>query len=471
MRLFIVGAAAAAALSLAACGGGGEDQPVTESSAVHAPPPQQTTTFDGYPSLPLQTPTLVRQAPIVDLGGTLHVGADVAPARNSLTPRPSVRGVTLSSRIVRDGISRGEMIAYLRHDASQYASEPYPDGFVLRFDSTPPVVRVAEGTPPELTHIAVHAVQLVNASLPHGWQLRFSDAPGPAGAGPIAEGEIVIEFAPFAEWPARIAAPGNSCTEGAGCADWNWAAALPPRIVGGKIWIDPGLLPGIHLQSATVHELVHFLGRAHADPERFTSVMASSQLAGHMLFPLDRETLLAIYGRLTEGIARGEELASTFGPWADTSVHIRGDIDAVDGAAFGVRSSHNGLAQAWAFGPTPHTNLADNRALSGTASWSGFLAGFGFGTAVGGTADLSIELATLRGELDFAELTESMGAGTETTWGDGDLGYAVRVRGNTFVQTGGDDGIVTGIFVGSGHEGMAGTLRRDDLEAAFGGSR
>ena len=30
---------------------------------------------------------------------------------------------------------------------------------------------------------------------------------------------------------------------------------------------------------------------------------------------------------------------------------------------------------------------------------------------------------------------------------------------------------MTGIFVGSRHEGMAGTLQRDDLAAAFGGSR
>ena len=203
--------------------------------------------------------------------------------------------------------------------------------------------------------------------------------------------------------------------------------------------------------------------------KRFTSVMAGSQLPGHMLFPIDREALLATYGVLTEGITRGEDLASSFGLWSDTSIHVRGDLDEVNGAAFGVRYA-NGLSQPWAFGPTPHTDLADNRALRGTVTWVGLLAGYGNGTVVAGTADLSIELGTLRGELEFEHLTESTGVGT-TTWGDGDLTYGVRVRGNTFVQTGGDDGIVTGIFVGSGHEGMAGTLQRDDLAAAFGGSR
>ena len=57
------------------------------------------------------------------------------------------------------------------------------------------------------------------------------------------------------------------------------------------------------------------------------------------------------------------------------------------------------------------------------------------------------------------------------TWGDGDLGYSIDVHGNTFRQTGGDDGILTGAFFGESHEGMGGTLEREDLTAAFGGTR
>ena len=48
---------------------------------------------------------------------------------------------------------------------------------------------------------------------------------------------------------------------------------------------------------------------------------------------------------------------------------------------------------------------------------------------------------------------------------------AVRVHGNTFMQTDGDGGIVTGVFFGEAHEAMGGTLERDDLTAAFGGKR
>ena len=57
------------------------------------------------------------------------------------------------------------------------------------------------------------------------------------------------------------------------------------------------------------------------------------------------------------------------------------------------------------------------------------------------------------------------------TWRDGRLTYGIAVRGNTFVQTGGDAGLVTGAFFGPSHEGMGGVLVRDDLSAAFGGKR
>ena len=56
-------------------------------------------------------------------------------------------------------------------------------------------------------------------------------------------------------------------------------------------------------------------------------------------------------------------------------------------------------------------------------------------------------------------------------WHDGDLSYMVEIRGNTFVQTGGDVGTVTGAFFGSSHSGMGGVLERDDLSAGFGGNR
>ena len=48
--------------------------------------------------------------------------------------------------------------------------------------------------------------------------------------------------------------------------------------------------------------------------------------------------------------------------------------------------------------------------------------------------------------------------GTGSMWRDGDLGYRVEVRGNTFLRAGGDAGTVTGAFFGPEHEGMGGGL-------------
>ena len=61
--------------------------------------------------------------------------------------------------------------------------------------------------------------------------------------------------------------------------------------------------------------------------------------------------------------------------------------------------------------------------------------------------------------------------GTGTTWGDGGLQYTMAIRGNTFLRTGGDEGMVTGVFFGPAHEAMGGVVERTDLTAGFGGVR
>ena len=120
----------------------------------------------------------------------------------------------------------------------------------------------------------------------------------------------------------------------------------------------------------------------------------------------------------------------------------------------------------------------DNETLSGSATWNGALLGVTSSSdTVAGDASLSVNLASLDGRIDFTglekwEVNEAPGAaGSGSTWGDGDLGYTIRVRGNTFIQTGGDDGKVTGAFFGAAHEAMGGVLERADLAAGFGGKR
>ena len=110
--------------------------------------------------------------------------------------------------------------------------------------------------------------------------------------------------------------------------------------------------------------------------------------------------------------------------------------------------------------------------------WRGHLLGFTPDVeAVAGRAELGLNLATLRGDVAFTGLEwwaagETPGdAGSGRRWSGGELAYEVSVHGNTFMQTGSDGGIVTGVFFGQAHEAMGGTLERDDLTAAFGGKR
>ena len=90
---------------------------------------------------------------------------------------------------------------------------------------------------------------------------------------------------------------------------------------------------------------------------------------------------------------------------------------------------------------------------------------------------MTIQLESLRGALDFTALEKwaphaGPGAlGTGAQWGDGDLSYTILSEGQVIVDTGGDDGQITGVFFGDSHQRVGGTLRRSDLSAGFGGVR
>ena len=229
------------------------------------------------------------------------------------------------------------------------------------------------------------------------------------------------------------------------------------------------------------HEIFHALGMyEHIDLDDYRSVMNIRfriNYGPYVLQPIDRDALYAFYGRLNPDSAGHVAYnPNNLGPWTDTSFHLRGDMDDV---SFGA-SSRNGLIQPWAFGPSPETQLADNRALTGSVSWSGRLLGFtsqSQSQSLAGAADLTVNLATLRGNIDFTNL-EHWGVqaapgpvGSGQTWNDGDLRYGVVVRGNSFVQTGGDAGQVAGAFFGARHEGMGGVVERADMSAGFAGVR
>ena len=133
-----------------------------------------------------------------------------------------------------------------------------------------------------------------------------------------------------------------------------------------------------------------------------------------LLYPLDREAFQVLYSRLDNG-----DGPTDYGNWSKTSLHIAGNGTA---ANFGV-ALRNGLAQPWAHGYLPASDLADNRALSGSATWVGTLLGLTpDAAAVVGDAEINVRLATLTGRADFDNL-ESWApnaapgeAGTGATW-------------------------------------------------------
>ena len=471
MKFPLVCLGAAAALTLAACGDRATDMSVAD-----------------IPDLPLQTPLHALQT-------TIHVGADVAAPADALQ-QAALHGETrVSYGSVQDGIGAAEVIAYLEADAASLQDpeeedgmsvDLIPEGLFLRFGAVPPTVRLADGTPPALVDETIRVVQAINAALPVDWQLEVNRDPAPAGTVTPSDGEILVVFAREEDWSQEAAPPID---ENIGLAEplFTIAPTGDPNaqfrieIGGGRVFVDHTRTEGLERLGVIAHELIHLLGRSHVDPIRFPRTImvggGSEELSPHILHPLDREALLAVYGELEPGTTPSD-IAEELGDWSDTSLHVRGAIDIEDGEISFGAARRNGLSQPWATGPSPHATLEDNTALSDNVSWFGRLIGLTpDAEAVAGTADLSVDLATLTGTVEFAGLEQwaanaAPGApGTGAIWDDGDLRYDIEVRGNTFVQTAGDAGTVTGAFFGPAHEGMGGVLEHDKLSAGFGGKR
>ena len=526
-------------LALAACGGGGGGVQVADPTAPK-PPDTTDTTEPTTPPVPVETLGGAFQAPIVDLdtgqdslrrtlSGIRHVGADVAPA-GSLPQIANHDGVAVLRGTRRDGVGRAQVLEWLKFHAEEAQQFLYP-GLPIHstqerrgiYDDTHvvlppgmPVVRLVEGTSEEYENLVVRAMQAINAALPPAWRLRMgAPVPVPEPWGPaefqtgVATGDLVIHLAPKDEWVESLSGSHSAgsftpmfAREGAdhrlffraGLIVGDPALIVRQALTAARLDVSelrqmyPDRDWSLELQEAqvglVVHEMLHALGFP-GHPDMVSALSYNRDLThfagppGHNIYPLDREGLLAAYTRLEPGVA-AEDIATSLGPWEDTSVHLKGVLDLPNNShdvSFGV-AERNDFASPWAQGPAPTSSLAGNSQLSGTASWAGRLLGLTpQAQAVAGAADLSIHLTSLRGDMSFTGL-ESWAAnaapgavGTGVMWGDGDLAYTVDVQGNVFAQTGGDDGILTGAFFGARHEGMGGTLVREDLYGAFGGSR
>ena len=527
MRVLI--AIAVAGLLLSACGGGGGGGPAVSTTPPPTTPPPTTPPPTTPPTAEPSDPTgddlvLARQMPVVDLdtaglvemrtlSGIRHVGSDVAPLPAGTTcdrtgrvdqfgqpaPVPNARwcesplpdhtlprvaqhgDVAVSHGRIRDGVGRAQVVAWLKENA--VAAQKWVAGLLpgLPIHDEPLTVHIYEGTTDKQAGYVNDAVRIINAALPREWELTISEERTP---------ELAV-----ADIPAGEVHVGFNLTPDSG----RFTLTIKDgAFTGGRLLILSDLPPyGARSAIATateldyqqtnvgllVHELMHAMGfLAHPDMVSATSynrdLTGWAGLPAHVIYPLDREGLLAAYTRLSSGVPP-EDIAEQLGPWSDTSTHVRGVLGLPGGEEMAFGAAHrNGFAQAWAYGSIPDTDLAGNAALSGSARWDGRLLGLTpTARAVAGEAALSVQLTTLDGTLSFSGLEAwSTGAapgaiGSGTVWGDGDLAYRVRVRGNTFVQTGGDAGSITGVFFGAAHEGMGGALERDDLAAGFGGTR
>ncbi len=489
-------------LLLASCGGGGGGMsamsPMPPVAPPTDPPPPQPPTKPDVSTAASQSPTGFPYTDLSviegsDLPGYYFVGGDAFVRPDSVvgTRADALGGIGIFYGIDRPGVGRAFLLSELRSDIQE--GQGYLDRWI-----DPPIVRVAHGTPDDLIGSVQYAVQMINTALPPDWQIGFDSQPAPAGSNTEAPGEIFISFAPHGLWPALWREQTNMATLG---ASWRRTPNPDGSIRTAPIWINPEHPQhlhvergGIQMEDTLVHEILHSLGREHPVPlygRRDTIMSYSYDSLPFVMSQLDQEMLLATYGRLDAG-TRAASLASDLGPWDDTATHILGGFNTPnhpdspltqDVVSFGVRMM-NGRAMPWAFGTEPLTWIWDNSALAGSASWSGGLVGFTPSTqAVGGVADMSLDLTDLEGTVNFTGLQywsagQVPSEGTGAMWGDGDLHYTVQVDrgygdafGNYQPGPNDDDGILDGGFFGPHHEAVAGVLERDDLTAAFGAEK
>lgn len=112
--------------------------------------------------------------------------------------------------------------------------------------------------------------------------------------------------------------------------------------------------------------------------------------------------------------------------------------------------------------------------------------GFSGPSPIAGNAELEVRLATVASAtneqaLRFRDIyfvnrfeTADRSATSPRWFHTRNINYAVRIVGNEFGNikgAGREQGLVRGVFLGSGHEHMGGTVKRTDLVGAFGGSR
>ena len=466
------------ALGLSACGGASPEHAqtivATEASLWGL------SADESQPSLPELRAQDVTSKPVNYRGfdGTrLHVGRTLAPDYPLIDVEETYggkAGLFYGSR--HEHTDSGQLIEYL-----QTVSE----GEVSLF-AEPPTVHIGQDSGHRQE--VLRAVQWLNETLPLEWHIKIGND-APALSTTVPNGSIYVDIGNAEDFGTRLPTGAAGAARLYDSTDSTIRASQVLIALDNAGWHDES--DNTILEKIIVHELLHSLGfRGHVDRQdsRLFPSTLGRQDPTMMLFPIDRQALFAAYERLESGDSEDDIEEKLLSRWSTIAGHfvMQGEFH-----EFGVSRQNMGIddepsfLQAWASGDVPDMDLTDSE-LEGEITWSGDLIGVRPGdhsdgtgdvySTVTGTAEITVDLSTLTGDALFNQLetwaaTVPGETGDGIMWGDGDLEYAIAVRGNTFHRVSGDDGILTGIFVGPEHEAATGTLERSDLTAAFGATR
>ena len=462
-----------ATLTLTACSGGGRDMSIDRGPALD----DSTHAYSGtaaarHTYAPYLSPSSFYLSAIDEDYSVVTVGGDLAP-------KETLRHVATSGDIQyflgqsRDGVGVARLENYVYDLRTSNEQDPFNfsnNGF-FPFPVQPYLYLDDDFLLPENQHLLIalfNSVQILNDALPPEFQVFWA---GSHPTGIADQGEILVRLDAPAEISALCGSGAVACANTRTLGDFAWSSVL-------RIPDDFDVSEYRRATTVLVHELLHAMGiQGHVDGVEFPdSIMGASgefiPNLGFIISKIDREVLQIMY------MSQLTDTYNDWGEWSDVAFHLMGKTED-DALQFGV-ALFNGLPQPWAKGQEPNSDLSDNRRLFGTATWNGNLLGFSGPSPIAGDAQLQVRLPELSNEdsehdLRFRDIAFLNRFDSDDPWFHvRDIDYKVTISGNlvlNVLESGYEEGIVSGYFMGAEHEHMGGTVKRTDMVAAFGGSR
>lgn len=494
---------------LSGCGGGGSNSndgdspPDSDTSTTSNPPSPNSETSNPLPRSDTQLLSTIIGANF-GTGTRRTVGLGPAflyegPNSGDLTTSTSTAaGGRTESGMWRDSqgrdgsVSAAELVRFL-HAFQDWADVEGEGNLVIGQPVDARILRIGQGATMTERRRVVKALRILNTALPWAQRFQLGDSVELLETEDIPDDEIHLHFTNGQdEWPS-FDEEYDENTLGVGGAYVNLETRAT---LGGYVYIDR--TPALHqnpdrLLNTILHELLHARGiLAHVDPNQYPqSILQPRNEPGvdtHLYNSIDGALLLA-YSRLQVGTNIRDVNVSDFGDWSEEGFYIRGSLP-LGGTntqeMIGTVRYRNGLVTPSVFGPEPTRQFSDNPALGATATWTGNITGMtrATGRTVAGDAALIVNFDRQNGRAAFTKL-ESWAPrahpgqqGSGTPWRDGDLAYTLTLWetgtqsgfNSTFAESD-DPGVVTGLFVGTAHEGAAGVLEHPDMAANFGALR